>query len=399
MIKAYIHASELLTGNGILEKKGRKIAENDLGAIKDGAIVYDKNKILWVGPTNKFPKKYKSISKKNLKNQSCIIPGLIDCHTHLVFAGNRANEFARRCAGTSYQKIAKEGGGILTTVNATQKATESELLKLAIPRVKQSFKQGVRTIEIKSGYGLNSESEIKILKVIKKLKKTFPKMTFVSTFLGAHDFPKNTEPQKYIDEVIDKMLPVVAKNKLADFCDIFVDEGFYSIQQAEPILKKATQLGLKIKLHADELKNLEATQLGVKHQATSVDHLLKISNESIQKLSKSNTVGVLLPGTAFYLKTEQAPARKLLDAGVAIALATDFNPGTCVTLSLPTIMTLAALYLQMSRAEIFAAVTYNAAQAAGLQNKKGVLQRGFDSDFIVLPYKSFEELYYHFAWS
>jgi imidazolonepropionase len=407
-LKAFIHASEILTGAGIRRKDGRRPTEDDLGRITDGALVYSTRKvggkeipdqIEWVGKTSEFPKKYARVPKKDLKGKQAIVPGLIDCHTHLVFAGDRSDEFAERCGGATYEEIAARGGGIVASVKATREATPAQLEKLAIARVRESRSYGVRTIEIKSGYGLSAESELKVLEVAQRLKKRFPDMTFSTTFLGAHAFPKDCSREEYLDSLIKAMLPEVARRNLADACDVFIDRGYYTVDEARVILKQAKKLGLKVKVHADELANTESTRFAVEMGALSADHLLKISESGIAALSTSDTVAVLLPGTAFYLKESHAPARKLIDAGAAVALSTDFNPGTCVTLNLPTIMTIAALYLGMKRAEIFAAVTYNAAKALDLHHSKGVIETGMDADFIVLPFTRFEELYYRFAWS
>jgi imidazolonepropionase len=403
MFKTLTHASELLTGAGIRKKEGKRIEECDLGRIADGAMVIQinpyKEKIIWVGPTKNLPKRYLKTAKINLKNKRAIIPGLVDCHTHLVFAGNRAQEFADRCAGKTYEAIAKQGGGILSTVQATRAASYKDLEKLAIPRIKESYAFGVRTLEIKSGYGLSFESEIKILKVIQTLKKRFPEMTIQATFLGAHAFPPEQLRQEYLNEILNVMLPEVSKKKLAEACDVFIDKDYFTREEGQAILERSKSLGLKTKIHADELFNTESAALASEMHALSADHLLKISDNGIKKISESNTVAVLLPGTAFYLKTAQAPARKLLDSGATVALATDFNPGTCMSLSLPAIMTLAALYLGMSRAEIFGAVTYNGVKALGLHLNKGTLECGMDADYTILPFSKFEEIYYRFAWS
>ena len=408
MYKVLTHASEMITGKNIRIKDGRNIEESDLCSVSDGALVYSvkklggkeiPHKIEWVGKTSDLPKKYLKSPKKNLQGKNAIIPGLIDCHTHLVFAGDRSQEFSARCAGATYQEIAVSGGGIAATVKATRNATEEELERLAVARVRESFSFGVRTLEIKSGYGLSFESEVKILKVIQKLKKKFPEMTLVPTFLGAHDFPKDKKRETYIEEIITEMLPAIAQKKIAEACDVFIDEGFYTVEEGRKILKAAQALGLHAKVHADELTCTEATSLAVGLGALSADHLLKISDQGIRDLSSSDTVAVLLPGTAFYLKAEHAPARQLIEAGARVALATDFNPGTCMTLSLPAIMTIAALYLKMSRSEIFTSVTYNAARALGLHSRKGTLEPGLDADICVLPFQSFEEMYYRFAWT
>jgi imidazolonepropionase len=397
-LQSFIHASRIYTGKNISVKNGRHLLPEDVSIIEDGAIVFDSKKIIWVGNTAELPAKYKKIKSTNLKNKKAIIPGLIDSHTHLVFAGSRAQEFARRCAGTTYQQIASEGGGILTTVNATRAASVEELFETALKRALIAYRFGVRTIECKSGYGLDHETEIKCLTVVQHLKKALPQMTFVSTYLGAHALPVDQKRSHYLKEMLSKTLPHVASKKLAEFCDVFIDDGYYHLDEGERILRTAKKLGLKLKIHADELTNTEAAKLAVKLHAHSADHLLKVSEKGIRALAKSDTIATLLPGTAFYLKEKHAPARQLLDAGTRVAIATDFNPGSCYSLNLPLMMHLSALYLQMNPAEILASVTFNAAAALGLSSRKGALIPGFDSDFIVLPYENFEEMYYRMGW-
>lgn len=396
--KVLLHASEILTGNGLPKKDGRKPLEEDLGRIEDGAIVYTKKDILWIGKSSELPKEYGALETLDLKKERSVIPGMIDCHTHLVFAGDRATEFARRCGGTSYQEIAKEGGGILTTVKATRQASEEELFSLGMKRLEEAYRHGVRTIEAKSGYGLDTETELKVLRVVKKLQSARTDMTIVPTFLGAHDFPKDRSREVYLEEILNEMLPRVKNEKLADSCDVFIDEGFYTLEEGRKILEKAKSLGMKTKIHADELVNTESAALAAELGSLSADHLLKISDRGIAALAASNTTAVVLPGTAFYLKAPHAPARKLIDTGARVAISTDFNPGTSMTLNLPAVLTISALYLGLTKAELFSAVTYNAACALGLQSRKGTLEVGKDSDFSILPVKKFEELYYRFAW-
>jgi len=240
---------------------------------------------------------------------------------------------------------------------------------------------------------------LKILELIPKLRKKFPQMTLISTFLGAHGFPPDDTREDYLRKLLEEMIPEVAKRNLAQSCDVFIDEGYYSLQEGQKILECAKKFGLKIKIHADEFTHTGSAELAAEMGALSADHLLKISDQGIQRLANSETVAVLLPGTSFYLKVGFAHARRLLDSGVSVAISTDFNPGSCMCLSLPAIMTLAALYLGMTRAEIFAAVTYNAAKALGLQDRKGSLAVGMDADIAVIPFLRFEEMYYRFAWS
>jgi imidazolonepropionase len=395
----WLHASELLSGEGIRRRDGRRPREADLGRIEDGAIAFAQGKIQWVGQSSHVPRKYLRLPRRDLGGNHAVVPGWIDCHTHLVFAGDRADEFAARCAGATYQEIARKGGGISATVRATRAASERELLGLAVARVREMQGYGTRTIEIKSGYGLDTATELKILRVARALAKRFPEMTFRATYLGAHAVPRGTSRSEYLEEILREQLPQVARARLAHACDVFVDEGYFSTADARRILGRARELGLATRLHADELGNTESAALACTHGALSADHLLKVSARGIRALARSETVAVVLPGTAFYLKLPYAPARKLIDAGARVAIATDFNPGTCMSASLPAMMTLAALHLGMSRAEIFAAVTYNAACALDLQARKGSLLPGLDADLVALPFARFEDVYYRFAWS
>jgi imidazolonepropionase len=408
MIRVITHASELITGSGIEKKGGRRIVEEDLGAIPDGAIVYRAEKrgklevpreILWVGATSELPKRYIKERKRTLRGERALIPGYVDCHTHLVFAGDRSEEFAQRCGGMSYEEIARRGGGIIKTVSSTRAATENDLFQLAAERLQELASFGVRTVEIKSGYGLSHHDELKILRVARKLQKKFPQYEFQITYLGAHAFPKELSRTEYMDSILNETLPEVKRGGLADACDVFIDEGYFTIAEGRLILEKAKNLKMKTKIHADELACTNAAVLASEVQALSADHLLKISTEGVLALAKSNTVAVLLPGTAFYLKASQAPARELLEAGACVALSTDFNPGTSMMLNLPAVMTIAALYLGMTRAEIFSAVTFNAAKALGYESRIGTLTPGKRALFQVLPFRTFEESYYRFAWN
>jgi len=398
MTQIISHASELITGKGIRSKKGIRPSEEDLNRIPDGALVIHGKKIIWVGKTCDLPKKYLKIKSINLKQKKCIVPGWIDCHTHLVYAGDRSLEFAKRCAGISYQEIANQGGGILTTVRATREISEDELFKISKKRIETALKLGIRGIEIKSGYGLTTESELKQLKVAQRLKIEFPEMRIQTTFLGAHAIPPDQSRESYIHQIIHEMIPAIQKNKLADACDVFVDEGYYTIDECKIILNYATKHGLKTKIHADELTNTESASLGARINALSVDHLLKVSDTSIKALAMSKTVAVLLPGTAFFLKVPYAPARELIDQKVCVALSTDYNPGTCPSQNPYFIMTLAALHLGMSPAEIFAGFTYNAARALGWEKTTGTLEVGLNTSYSILPFQKFEESYYRLGW-
>lgn len=403
---AILHSSVLLSGKAIREKGGRNLRPGDATPTLDGALVVESPqeakgrfpRILWVGKTSALPPKFKRAKRVDLEGARAILPGFVDCHTHLVFAGDRADEFAQRAAGKSYQELALAGGGILSTVRATRQATESQLFALSVHRVKMAMKMGIRALEIKSGYGLDEDAEFKILKVAQRLKTKFRgQVEFHITYLGAHAAPPEGSQTDYVRKMVQSTLPRIAQKRFADSVDVFMDEGYYSHGETQQILETARSLGLAVRLHADELSDTSAAALAVRLGAMSADHLLKVSDQGIQELSRSSTVAVLLPATAFYLKAPQAPARKLLNSGAQVALATDFNPGTSMTQSIPFVMTLAALQLQMTSDEIFAAVTYNAACALGLENRMGTLDVGKSAAYWVSPFSKFEDLYYRVA--
>ena len=408
-MRAVLHASRLYTGAGLRVVDGIRPQDEHLGEVEDGALVYSANpngvpgRVLFVGRTSEIPKKFLLALKKSsvrpldLKLSQALIPGLVDCHNHLLFAGDRADEFALRCAGASYQDIAKNGGGIQKTVQSTRRASVDQLVSLGEARITELKKYGIRTLEIKSGYGLSHDSELRLLRAAKILARAHPELLIRRTYLGAHDFPKDQSRQSYLKEMIGRTLPEVAKMRLADSCDVFIDQGFYTLAEARKVLMAAKKLGLAIKVHADELGDTGSAAFAARIGALSADHLLKVSGPGIRALARSQTVAVLLPGTALYLKTAQAPAQKLIEAGVRVAIATDFNPGTCMTLNLPAVMTIAALQLGLSRAELFSSVTYTAARALGVHARRGSLEVGKDAAFAVLNGERFESLYYHFA--
>lgn len=317
-----------------------------------------------------------------------VTPGLIDPHTHAVFAGNRVQEFLARARGEKYT-----GGGILTTVSATRAASEKELVALAQPRLLRMLSQGVTTVEIKSGYGLTTADELKMLRAIRKLSEELP-LTLVPTFMGAHAFPPEMSRDEYLRLLVEKMLPAVAKEGLARFCDVFCDRGFYSPKEAREILEAARGLGLGLKIHADELAWVGAAELAGELSAASAEHLLHVSEEGVEALARAGTVAVLLPGTAFVLDEPYPPARKLIEAGVPVALGTDFNPGSCPLASLPLVLSLAALKLGMSPEEVLAAATLNAAASLGLGQELGSLEPGKRADLVVWNAQTFAEIPY-----
>lgn len=318
----------------------------------------------------------------------CVTPGLVDPHTHAVFAGNRVLEFLARARGEKYT-----GGGILLTVHATRQASVAELVSLAKPRLLGMLAQGVTTVEIKSGYGLTWADERKILLAIRKLAEELP-LTLVPTFMGAHAFPPEVPRGEYVRLLVEEMIPAVAGAGLARFCDVFCDRGFFTVEEARRILLSAGHHGLGLKIHADELGYVGAAELAAELKAISAEHLLHVSPAGIRALAKSGTVAVLLPGTAFVLEEPYPPARRLIEAGVPVALGTDFNPGSCPLASLPFVVTLAVLKLKMTPEEALTAVTLNAAAALGLGGELGSIEPGKRADLVVWDAETFAAIPY-----
>ena len=331
----FTNISSLVTvnSNGSLKKCG--IEMSDIGELKDACLLFD-DKIIWMGTTKEAENKIINgdINPDIFRNMkgTTILPGFVDSHTHIVFAGGRSIEFAKRLRGSTYQEIAAEGGGILATVNAVRKASIDELVENGYNLAMSAISHGTTALEIKSGYGLDLKNEIKMLEAIKKLKGMLP-LTIKSTFIGSHDFPPEykNDREKYVALICNEMLPAVAEQNLADYCDAFVDKGYYTIEQGERIFQKALDLGLKLKVHADELADVSAASLAARMGAVSADHLLFISDKSIADMKKSGTIATLLPGTAYFIRMPYAPARKMIEEGLTVALATDCNPGSCFT--------------------------------------------------------------------
>lgn len=363
--------------------------------IFDAELEVEGGKIKWFGPSS-FPPRVRVRGRLQRESRdifdckgAVVTPGLVDCHTHLVHAGTREKEFAMRAAGKSYLEIAKAGGGILSTVAATRETTFDELYALSERRLKEAISFGTTTIEIKSGYGLDTETEIKILKVAQKLAKDFP-ITIVGTFLGAHTFPPPLPSRegargrgKYIDLLISEMLPEAAKLNFVRFCDVFVEKEAFTVAEAIQILTAAKKFKMGIKLHVDQLSAGKGAELAAELKAVSADHLEHISEEGIGALKKSGTVAVLLPGASFFLGMKPAPARALLDRGVLVAIATDYNPGTNPCLNLPLMGTLAMSQLKMKADEVWQAMTIHAARALNLEKEKGSIEIGKDADLIL----------------
>lgn len=380
-----------------------KVGEDmrNINEINNGAILFDE-KILWVGKSEEvadFINKNKlEISQSVDLSGKTLIPGFTDPHTHIIFGGNRSNEFARRLEGATYIEIAQEGGGILSTVRATREATLDELVMSASKLIENAIKNGTIALEIKSGYGLNTETEIKMLEAIEILKRKYP-IYIKSTFLGAHDFPpeyKNNRDE-YVDLLCEEMLPKVAEKNLAEYCDAFVDKGYYTLEQGEKIFMKAKQLGMKIRMHCDELADVNAAKLAADLGAISADHLLFVNDESLVLMQQKGTVATLLPGTSFFIRMPYANARKIIEMGVITALATDCNPGSSFTENMQMILWLAAINLKMTAEEALTAATLNSAFSLQLSDKIGSIEPGKDASFLILNINSYKELFYHFG--
>jgi len=378
-------------------KKPLKGKEMSVLSVEENAAFAVKNgKIAWIG-SSEMGEAIQAKERMDAR-QKVVSPGLVDPHTHLVFGGSRENELALKQKGVPYLEILAEGGGILSTVTATRQTSEEELIDRASLHVERMIAHGVTTLEAKSGYGLDRATELKQLQVTKKLAEKYP-ISIISTFLGPHAIPSTHKenPDSFLEEMTI-LLDEIKKDQLAEFVDIFCETGVFTIEQSRSFLLKAKEKGFGLKIHADEIDSLGGTELAASIGATSADHLVAASDVGIKSLSEQDTIAVLLPGTTFYLgKDQYAPARKMIDEGVAVALATDFNPGSCVTENLQLIMSLAALRLKMTAEEIWNAVTVNAAHAVGRGQEAGTLETGKDANFVIWDIPNYHYLPYHFG--
>ena len=368
----------------------------DAGLVRNAALVWRGDKILWVGEHRSLPAEYRSEPVTDCGG-GLVIPGLIDCHTHLCFGGWRGDEFERRLRGASYAEIASSGGGIRSTVTATRAASIGELERKAADVLVQMRKLGVTTVECKSGYGLDLDTELKQLEVYRRLGGRHD-MALVPTFLGAHVVPHEFEQDRkaYIHLLCRELIPVVARRKLAVFCDVFVEQGAFSREEARQVLTAARDHGLGIKVHADQLSDGGGAALAAEMGAVSAEHLEYASDEGIRALAAAAVVAVSLPLASLYLRDRYLPARRMLDAGVAVAVATDFNPGSAPSYHLPLALTLACLNQGMSPSEALAGATSVAARAVGLQQSIGSLQPGYAADFALIDAPGLSHWLYHF---
>ena len=387
---------ELVTVAGST-RRGRE-AMRDIRVLSGPASVLIRDdKIVYAGPAADCPQVEPEVERIDAEGH-CVLPGFVDSHTHLVFGGFREDEFQWRLAGESYMSIMEKGGGIAATTTATREASAEELTEAALLHLRSMLRMGVTTMEAKSGYGLDKETELRQLEVAKRLDEMQP-IDVVSTYLGAHDIAPEYEgdPDGYIDFIIREMLPIVKERGLARNVDIFTEKNVFDLEQSRRLLSAAQDMGFATKMHADEIYPLGGAGLAADLGCLSADHLLKISDKDIDKMAKSQTVSTLLPLTAFSLMDDYAPARKMIDAGCAVALASDLNPGSCFSCSIPLMIALATIYMHMSVEEAVTALTINAATALGLQDEIGSIEEGKAGDVVILRYPSYKFLSYHFG--
>jgi imidazolonepropionase len=395
------NAEQLITLKGLSDKPATLEKMSSLSVIESGAILIENGIIVDVGTTDDLRHKYSAEIEEAVcidATGKIVLPGFVDPHTHIVFKGSREEEFNMRLNGATYMEIMNAGGGIHSTTSKTRMATQEELFNESMNRLNKFLLHGVTTIEAKSGYGMDWETEYKQLKVAKRLNEEHP-IDVVSTFMGAHAVPKEfkEEPDAYVELVINEMLPKVAAENLAEFNDVFCERGVFTPEQTRIILEAGKQHGLIPKIHADEIEPYEGAELAAEVGAISADHLLKASENGIKAMAEKGVVGVLLPGTAFFLMTEAANGRKMIDLGLPVAISTDCNPGSSPTVSTHLIMNLACLHMGLTPSEVITAATINAAHAINRANEIGSLEVGKKADVLIANVPNFMQLQYHFG--
>jgi imidazolonepropionase len=369
---------------------------SELAIIRDGGMLIRNGKIDLVGSSEEVAK---NAGDANIIDAGgrVVLPGFVDAHTHLVFAGNRLDDFERRACGQTYEQIAKASGGIWSTVQKTRAASGDHLLVQAKKHAEWFLRSGTTTIEAKSGYGLTVEDELKILRVMQRLNEETP-LEIVPTFLGAHAVPREMDADEYVDLVIDEMLPRIASEKLAEFCDVFCERGYFNAEHSRRILTAAGKLGLKLRIHADQLTDSDGAQLAAELKATTADHLEKTDGQGIAAMKSAGVQPILLPGSVFALGFSDYPrAREMVEAGLGVVIATDFNPGSSPTPSMPMILSLACTQMKMSPAEAITASTINAAYSLNRGDKIGSLERGKLANFALFNCEDYRELAYWFG--
>lgn len=393
-LKIYRHFSEVATLAAAFEKDGRNLVPSDLGVIKDGSIVCNQDEILWVGKDSDLPDDYQHMDYIDASGKTCV-PEVVDSHTHVVFGGDRAHEYSMRLNGASYEEIAKAGGGILNSMKGTNALSRSELLKLAQQRIKTIRSYGVGTIEVKSGYGLSFEKEYEISRIIHDLKNVMrPDVQIINTFMAAHAVPKEfSNSYEYMKEVVLPLLDKLGEEQILDCVDIFHEQNYFSDEDVISLFERAKRWNIPVKMHADEFNDNKGAILATRYQALSADHLLATTADGILALKNSSTVATLLPGTGLFLGKTQANARAFLDAGVKVAIGSDYNPGSCHCDNLIMIASIAAPLYKMNLAELWCAITLNAAHAVGIKNQ-GAIIPGMKPRFSVFNTDSIDRITY-----
>jgi imidazolonepropionase len=392
---AVLHASQLVTLTGPRRARiGPELSE--LGIIRDGGMLIRNGTIERVGASDEIEKNVGDAEVVDAGGR-VVMPGFVDAHTHLVFAGNRLDDFERRARGETYNQIANAGGGIWSTVEKTRAASELDLVTQAKRHANWLLSCGTTTVEAKSGYGLTVEDELKILRVMRQLNEEVP-LEIVPTFLGAHAVPRELSPDEYLDVVITEMLPRAIAEKLAEFCDVFCELGYFNIDQSRKILSAAKKVGLSLRGHVDQLTNSGGAKLMAEMGATTADHLEQTDEQGIAALKKANVQPVLLPGSVYALGSSRYPrAREMIEAGLAIVLATDFNPGSSPTPSMPMVLSLACTQMKMSPAEAITASTVNAAYSVNRGDRVGSIEPGKLANFVIFDCKDYREVAYWFG--
>ena len=390
--------SQLVTvaANGKRAKTGKEM--HDIGVVHDAGVLCENGRITWAGPMKNWDRPLPGDIPEINGSGKVVLPGFVDSHTHMMFAGSRDEEFSLRTRGATYQEIARQGGGILGTVMHVRAESKKNLKRSTAKYLVDLMRHGTTTVEIKSGYGLDFDSEIKMLEAIAELMHE-EMISIVPTFIGAHAVPPEfaNNGRAYVDLLVEKMIPYVGTKKLATFCDVFCEQGYFGPEDAERILSAGKKHGLAPKIHAEELSHTGGAHVAAKVGAVSADHLEQISPDGIRELRDAGVVATLLPGVSFFLNHNYAPARKLIDGGVAVALATDFNPGSCMSFSMPLMMTIACTQMSMTPEEALCAATLNGAAALNMSETTGSIEPGKQADLIVANVPDYKYLAYHFG--
>jgi imidazolonepropionase len=392
---AVLHASQLVTLAG--PKRPRVGAEmSELAIVRDGGMLIRNGKIDILGGGDEIEKKSGNAQIIDAGGR-VVLPGFVDAHTHLVFAGSRLDDFERRIRGETYTQIARAGGGIWSTVEKTRAASDVDLLAQAKKHAKWFLRCGTTTVEAKSGYGLTVNDELKILRVMRQLNQEAP-LEVVPTFLGAHAVPRDIPADEYVDLMTNELLPRVAEQMLAEFCDVFCERGYFDIAQSRKILSRAKKLGLKLRIHADQLSNSGGARLAAELEATTADHLEQTDDHGIAAMKSGGVQPVLLPGSVYALGSSGYPhAREMIEAGLGVVIATDFNPGSSPTPSMPMILSLACTQMKMPPAEAITAATINAAYSLSRGDKIGSLEHGKLANLAIFDCEDYRELAYWFG--